>query len=132
MAEFAIEKKTVLIVDDDPHIVELVKDTLGGTAYTVLGATSGYEALQTLHTQKIDMAIVDIMLSDGNMDGYEVCKHIKKNKETQAVPVLMLSAKKELDDKLSAVDAGADDYMAKPFVPDELAKRVRLNLFLNP
>lgn len=131
MMKKSSEKKTVLIVDDDPHILELVKDTLG-MGYSVLSATTGYEALQTLHTRNVDMAIVDIMLSDGKMDGYEICRHIKKNKETQHVPVLMLSAKKELDDKLTAVDAGADDYMAKPFSPEELAKRVRLNLFLNP
>ncbi len=124
------EKKTVLIVDDDPHIVELVKDTLGAAAYTVVGAYSGFEALQTMQTQKVDLLILDLMLG-GNMDGYELCKHIKKSKETERIPVMILSAKNAMDDKLEAVYSGAVDYMSKPFVPEELAKRVRLNLNLH-
>ncbi len=126
----ADEKKTVLIVDDDPHIVELVKDTLGAASYTVVGALSGFEALQTVQTQKIDLLIVDLMLG-GHMDGYELCQHIKKNKETERVPVMILSAKTAMDDKIQAVSSGAVDYMSKPFVPEELAKRVRLNLNLH-
>ena len=124
------ERKRVLIVDDDPNIVELVKDTLGHAQYDVVGAYSGFEALQTLQTQKVDMLVVDLMLST-NMDGYELCKQVKKNKETERIPILILSAKSQMDDKLNAVYAGADDYMPKPFLPEELAKRVRLNLNLH-
>ena len=123
------EKKTVLIVDDDVAIVSLIKDTLANNSYDLIGAHSGFEALQTLHTQRVDMVIADIMLTE-HMNGYELCKQIKGKKETAHVPVLMLSAKKEMDDKLHAVYAGADDYMAKPFSTEELAKRVRLNLHL--
>lgn len=123
------EKRKVLIVDDDVAIVSLIKDTLANPSYDLVGAHSGFEALQTLHTQKVDMVIVDIMLTE-HMNGYELCKQIKEKKETAHIPVLMLSAKKELDDKLHAVYAGADDYMSKPFSTEELAKRVRLNLQL--
>ena len=123
------EKKRVLIVDDDVAIVSLIKDTLANSSYELVGAHSGFEALQTLHTQRVDMVIADIMLTE-HMNGYELCKEIKGKKETAHIPVLMLSAKKEMDDKLHAVYAGADDYMAKPFSTEELAKRVRLNLHL--
>ena len=124
------EKKTVMIVDDDPHIVQLVKDTLGAAVYTVVSAHSGFEALQTVQSQKIDLLIVDLMLG-GQMDGHELCQHLKKNKETERVPVMILSAKNAMDDKLQAVHSGAVDYMSKPFVPEELVKRVRLNLHLH-
>ncbi len=123
------EKKRVLIVDDDVAIVSLIKDTLANSSYELIGAHSGFEALQTVHTKQVDMMIVDIMLTE-HMSGYELCKQIKEKKETAHIPVLMLSAKREMDDKLNAVYAGADDYMAKPFSTEELAKRVRLNLNL--
>lgn len=124
------EKKKVLIVDDDPNIVELVKDTLTAAQYSVLGAYSGTEAMQLMEKEKVHMLVVDLMLSE-EMSGYEFCKKIKKSKETAGIPILILSAKSQLNDKLQAVDVGADDYMVKPFTPDELTKRVRLNLHLS-
>lgn len=124
------EKKKVLIVDDDPNIVELVKDTLTAAQYSVVGASSGHEALQLMEKEKVHLLIVDLMLSEA-MSGYDFCKTIKKTRETAGIPILILSAKSQLDSKLQAVDVGADDYMVKPFAPDELTRRVRLNLHLS-
>jgi two-component system, sensor histidine kinase ChiS len=125
-----MEKKTVLVIDDDPSIVELIKDTLGSTSYNLVGVYSGKEAVEAMSNGKIHMVVADIILTE-DMSGYDVCKHIKSNKATSMVPVMMLSAKNQMNDKLDAVDAGADDYMTKPFNPTELAKRVRLNLNLH-
>jgi DNA-binding response OmpR family regulator len=124
-----MEKKTVLVVDDDPNVVELIKDTLGESTYNLIGAYDGKEAVSILTKEKIDMVVADIILKE-EMSGYDVCKHVKTNKGTSRIPVMMLSAKGQMNDKLDAVDAGADDYMVKPFDPSELAKRVRLNLNL--
>ncbi|PIN78883.1 hypothetical protein COV16_05475 [Candidatus Woesearchaeota archaeon CG10_big_fil_rev_8_21_14_0_10_34_8] len=124
------ERRTVLVVDDEPHIVELIKDTLGNSLYTLVGAYTGQQAMEIMKTQKVDMVVADIILTE-EMSGYDVCKQIKANKDTCKVPVMMLSAKSQMEDKLDAVDAGADDYMTKPFNPGELAKRVRLNLSLH-
>jgi DNA-binding response OmpR family regulator len=124
------EKKTVLVVDDDPHIVELIKDTLGTTYYSLMGAYNGQQALEVLQTEKVDLVVADIILAE-DMSGYDVCKRIKENKDMSRIPVIMLSAKGQMEDKINAVDAGADDYMVKPFDPSELAKRVRLNLHLH-
>lgn len=124
------EQKAVLIVDDNPHILELVKDTFSKSAYTVFGARSGKEALQIAEQEKIDVIIADITLTE-QMNGYELCKRMKEKAETARIPVLMLSGRKDIDDKLKAVYAGADDYIAKPFSPEELAKRVRLNINLH-
>jgi DNA-binding response OmpR family regulator len=125
-----MEKKTVLVVDDDPSIVELIKDTLGSMSYNLVGAYNGKEAVSALSNGKVDLVVADIMLTD-EMSGYDVCKHIKSDKVMNKIPVMMLSAKNQMNDKLDAVDAGADDYMTKPFNPSELAKRVRLNLNLH-
>ncbi len=124
-----IEKKTVLIVDDDKNIVELIKDTLDSALYNCIGAYSGEEAITLLQAGNVDMVVADIMLTE-QMSGYEVCKMIKTNKNTSRIPVMIISAKNQMNDKLDAVDAGADDYMCKPFNISELAKRVRLNLNL--
>ncbi len=123
-------QKAVLIVDDDPTILELVKDILVTDFYVVHGAASGKAALDVLEEKKIDLIIADIMLS-AEMSGHELCKTIKGKEKTAKIPVLMLSARKEMDDKLNAVDAGADDYMVKPFSPEELVKRVKLNMNLH-
>ena len=124
------EQKAVLIVDDDSSILELVKDILVTDFYVVHGAASGKAALDLLEEKKIDLIIADIMLTE-DMSGHELCKAIKEKEKTAKIPVLMLSARKEMDDKLNAVYAGADDYMVKPFSPEELIKRVKLNMNLH-
>lgn len=123
-------QKTVLIVDDDPNILELVKDTLTIGKYIVHSAVSGKAALDLLQEKNVDLIIADIMLTE-DMSGHELCKTVKASSHTSKIPVLMLSGRKEMDDKLNAVYAGADDYMVKPFSPEELIKRVKLNMNLH-
>lgn len=110
-----MDKKKVMIVDDEAHIVELVKVCLEDTDYEILEAYTGQEALQKAKEEKPDLILLDVMLP--KMDGYEVCKQLKSNQETQNIPVVMLTAKGQEVDKVKGFQAGADSYMTKPFSP---------------
>ena len=120
------ERKNVLIVDDEPHIVNLIKLSLNKDKYDVTGAYSGREALLHIEKNTPDLVVLDLMMPGVN--GYELCKALRENSKTRNVPVLILSAKSQMNDKLHAIDVGADDYMTKPFDPMELVKRIKLNL----
>ncbi len=122
------KKRNVLVIDDEPHIVNLVKLSLGTKQYNIFGAYSGREALNLIRNQIPDIVILDIMMPGVN--GYEVCNALRENPKTKSVPIMILSAKSQMDDKLHAIDVGADDYMCKPFDPSELARRIKLNLSL--
>ncbi|WAM34819.1 response regulator transcription factor [Caldicellulosiruptor morganii] len=115
--------KSILIVDDEPHIVELIKFNLNKEGYTTFEAESGSAALDVLKNNKIDLVILDIMMS--GMDGYEVLKEIRFNKKTKNLPVILLSAKSEEIDKILGLELGADDYITKPFSVKELIVRVK-------
>ncbi len=119
-------KKRVLIVDDEPHIVNLVKLSLNNESYEVNGAYSAREAIRLMNSKSPDIVIVDIMMPGVN--GYELCQAIRQNPKTKDVPIIILSAKSQMNDKLHAIDVGADDYITKPFDPMELERRIRLNL----
>lgn len=110
----------VLIVDDEPSIVELVKFNLENAGYQTIQAASGTEALQKTQTEKIDLVILDIMLP--GMDGLEVCRRIRQESK---VPILMLSARTAELDRVLGLELGADDYLTKPFSPRELLARVK-------
>lgn len=120
--------KKVLIVDDEPHIVELVRVCLEDTDYEVLEAYDGEEALEKAYKEKPDLILLDVMMP--KMDGFEVCKALKTNKATHAIPVVFLTAKGQEVDKIKGFQSGADSYMTKPFSPlrllseleDKLAK----------
>jgi len=120
------EKKNVLIVDDEPHIVNLIKLSLNKEKYNVSGAYSAREALRFMDKDVPDLLVLDLMMP--GINGYELCKALRENPKTKNVPVLILSAKSQMNDKLHAIDVGADDYMTKPFDPMELVKRIKLNL----
>jgi two-component system, OmpR family, alkaline phosphatase synthesis response regulator PhoP len=124
--EIMDEKKNVLIVDDEPHIVNLIKLSLNKDQYDVTGAYSGREALLHIDKNIPDLVVLDLMMPGVN--GYELCKALRENPKTRKIPVLILSAKSQMNDKLHAIDVGADDYMTKPFDPMELVKRIKLNL----
>ncbi|HJV46298.1 MAG TPA: response regulator transcription factor [Bacillota bacterium] len=109
----------VLVVDDDPYICELVSLYLKKDGFQVLIATDGRECLNILHQESIHLIILDIMIPFIN--GWEVCKQIR---ETSEIPILMLSAKGENQDKVEGLTIGADDYVVKPFNPNELVARV--------
>ncbi|WP_078578715.1 response regulator transcription factor [Salipaludibacillus agaradhaerens] len=111
---------TLLIIDDDPHIRELVKLALRADGYDLIEAGSGTEALTILKRTPIDGAIVDIMLP--GVDGLRVCREIKHYYE---IPVLMLTAKGANSDKVKGFQSGTDDYLVKPFDPLELSYRIK-------
>jgi len=120
-------KKKILIVDDEPNIVKLIKIILNPRNYDLLEATNGLEALERVREHMPDLIILDLMMP--KMDGYAACGKIKENALTKAIPIIMLTAKRELDDKKKGIHLGADDYLTKPFNPNEL--RARVNALLN-
>jgi two-component system, OmpR family, response regulator len=110
----------ILIVDDDPHIRELVRVFLQNEGFTIAEAADGLAALATLETLKAELVIVDVMMP--NMDGWELCRELRASYD---MPVLMLTAKGETAQKIKGFQLGADDYLVKPFEPLELVMRVK-------
>ncbi len=111
---------TILVVDDDPHIVRALAITLKGQGYTVVTATDGQSALHSAAQRPVSVMILDLGLPD--MDGKAVISALR---EWSSVPILVLSARHGSSDKVEALDAGADDYITKPFGLDELLARLR-------
>ncbi|CAH0118224.1 Heme response regulator HssR [Paenibacillus sp. CECT 9249] len=110
----------ILIVDDDPHIRELVGLFLRNEGFDVYEASDGLEALELLESVKADMIILDVMMP--NMDGWKLCAELRKSYD---LPVLMLTAKGQTADKVKGFELGTDDYLVKPFEPVELVVRVK-------
>ncbi|MCF7862233.1 response regulator [Candidatus Woesearchaeota archaeon] len=118
--------KNVLIVDDEPQIVELVKLSLGDN-YKYLTAFNGEEALEKLKKSRPDLILLDIMMPKVN--GYQVLTKLKADPNLKKIPIIFLTAKGEWNDKMKALALGASsDYITKPFDPDDLKQRVR-NVF---
>ncbi len=111
---------TILVVDDDPGIVKVVRAYLEQAGFRVLVAQDGKRAMQIARHEKPDLVILDLMLPE--MDGWDVCRALRKESD---VPVIMLTARVEDTDKLIGLELGADDYVTKPFSPRELVSRVR-------
>jgi two-component system KDP operon response regulator KdpE len=114
------DKNKVLVVDDEPRVVQLVSMNLKLEGFDVISAADGYEALEKVTKGMPDIVILDIMMPD--MDGYETLKRIR---DLSPVPVIFLSVKGEEEDRVRGLDLGADDYITKPFSPRELVSRVR-------
>ena len=110
----------VLVADDEPRITKLVSIALGEEGFRVVTANGGEEALQKAEEVRPDIVLLDIVMPD--LDGIEVMRQLR---EQRPVPVILLTAKGATADKAKGLDLGADDYIAKPFHPDELAARVR-------
>ena len=113
----------VLIVDDEEHIVELLQFNLVNAGYKVITANNGLGALKKVKENKPDLLLLDLMLP--GMDGLDVCKEIKRDKETSKTSIIMLTAKSEELDKILGLELGADDYITKPFSIRELLARVK-------
>jgi two-component system OmpR family response regulator len=113
----------ILIVEDDPNILEALKYNLGKEGYDTLTAIDGVQALELARANKPDLIILDIMLP--RMSGFEVCRIVRKE---MAVPIIMLTARDDEIDKVTGLDLGADDYMTKPFSMRELMARIRAML----
>ncbi len=114
---------TIVIVDDDPSILELVKINLEMLGHTVISAPDGETGYALVQQHRPELVVLDVMMP--GVDGYTVCQRIRKNSEIKDVPVLMLTALGVVDDKVKGFDAGVDDYLVKPFEVPELMVRVR-------
>jgi response regulator RpfG family c-di-GMP phosphodiesterase len=106
-----------------PENVELIEAYLSVEPYDVITASSGKEAIQKLKEEKLDMILLDVMMPE--ISGYDVCKIVKNNPETQFIPVLMLTALSEIEDRIKGIEAGADDFLTKPINRLELKTRVK-------
>jgi two-component system KDP operon response regulator KdpE len=116
-----IDKERVLVVDDEPRLVTLVREILSATGFEVSAASSGIHAIETAALEKPALVLLDIMLI-GSIDGFEVARRIR---QFSKVPIIMLTAKVGESDLLKGFDAGADDYITKPFSSKELLARIR-------
>ena len=119
-------KKTIMVVDDNPDIITIVKTILEGRGYTVFSASSGPELLSLLPTKKCDLIILDIMMPE--MDGLEVLTRLKGKVETSTIPVILLTAKVQYEDVLGGYKLGADYYITKPFTSTQLVNGINLLL----
>jgi DNA-binding response OmpR family regulator len=113
----------ILVVDDDVNALRLIAYALHREGFETLTAKSGPEALQILSETPVDLVILDIMMPE--MDGYEVCRRIREQPATARLPVIMLTAKSQVEDKVRGFQVGADDYVTKPVLPAELIARVK-------
>ncbi len=109
----------VLIVDDEPRIINFLSSKLKASGYDVITASNGAEALEQVQAQEPDLMVLDVMMP--KMDGFETLKNLRA---FSSVPVIILSARDTNMDKIKGLDMGADDYLAKPFSPDELVARI--------
>lgn len=113
----------ILVVDDDPSALRLIGYTLRREGYEVATTTDGMEALTLVRQERFDLILLDIMMP--GMDGYEVCRRLRANPRTAGIPVIMLTARSMVKDKVSGFRSGTDEYITKPFLPQELVSRVR-------
>jgi DNA-binding NarL/FixJ family response regulator len=120
------DRKRLLLIDDDPNLILLVRDYLEFRGYEVLTADNGKEALDLLAQNLPDMIVCDIMMPE--MDGYALIENIRKNPRTSWIPVLFLSARGQSQDRIKGLNLGADVYMVKPFEPEELVAQVESSL----
>ncbi|MFS0788692.1 response regulator transcription factor [Shouchella sp. 1P09AA] len=113
------DRKKILIVDDEWTMRNLIKIYLQNNSYDVIEAKNGKEALETINREKCDLLLLDLMMPE--MDGYDVCKMVRENYD---IPILILSARKDWQDRVEGLNLGADDYLVKPFEPEELTARI--------
>ncbi|MBI3710729.1 MAG: response regulator, partial [Proteobacteria bacterium] len=116
-------KPQILIVEDETALVELVRYNLEAADYAVAVAADGEEALRAIAEGRPDLVILDWMLP--LVSGLEVCRQLRRKPETRSLPVIMLTARGEETDRIRGLETGADDYITKPFSPNELVARVR-------
>jgi two-component system, OmpR family, KDP operon response regulator KdpE len=123
----AMTSATVLVVDDEPQIRRVMRATLSAHGYTILEARNGLEAITKMRSERPDLVILDMNMPE--MDGIETCREIRSK---SSVPIIMLTVRSAEKDKVRALDAGADDYVVKPFGIEELLARIRAALRRSP
>jgi diguanylate cyclase (GGDEF)-like protein len=116
----------ILVVDDDPDIRDILKLTLSEENYEILEAADGEEALKLINSKTLDLVLLDYKIP--KIDGRQLCRIIKKDLLLRHLPVIMVTGKGDISDKVGGIDAGADDYIVKPFEPKELLARIRMIL----
>ena len=114
------KRKTILVVDDEPRMIGFIRMNLEVEGYQVIEASNGLEALDSIRTQLPDLLLLDVMMP--NLDGFETLRMLR---EFSDIPVIMLTAKGEENDKVLGLELGADDYITKPFGPRELSSRIK-------
>ena len=115
--------QTILAVDDDVDILDVLDMSLDADGFNVITAGDGLEALEKAESDLPDLILLDLMMP--KMDGFEVIDRLRANSQTRAIPVIMLTARTQINEKLQGLDAGADDYITKPFDLKELTARIR-------
>ncbi|MFL0195990.1 response regulator transcription factor [Clostridium sp. WILCCON 0269] len=118
-----MSKEKILIVDDEEHICELIKFNLENNGYKTIVASDGVEALKIAKEERPKLILLDVMLP--GMDGYDICKEIRRDESISSTPVIMITARGEEFDKVLGLELGADDYITKPFSVRELVARVK-------
>lgn len=118
-----MNKETILVVEDDEDILQLLTINLEAAGYQAVTATDGYQGLKLAQRNQPSLIVLDIMLP--GMDGFEVCKELKRHQETADIPVVMLTARGEEVDRIVGLELGADDYVVKPFSPREFLLRIK-------
>jgi len=116
-------KDKVLIIDDEEHIVELIRYNLENAGYDAVEAYNGVDGIKAAKNEKPTLILLDVMLP--MMDGLEVCRKLRKDDTTKHIPIIMLTAKSEEIDKILGLELGADDYITKPFSVRELLARIK-------
>jgi len=120
---FSDIRSKIILVDDEIDMLLPLKISLEAENYLVLGASNGFEAIELAKTNIPDLILLDVMMPE--MDGYEVCGRLKKDPVTRNIPVIMLTAKDAVREKVKGLDIGADDYVTKPFNLNELKARIK-------
>ena len=123
------KKAKILVVDDEPQNIRLLEANLLPKGYEVLAASSGKEALEAVTVNDIDLILLDIMMPE--MDGFEVTRRIRAEEATQLIPIVLVTALKETEDRIKGIDAGCDDFISKPFDKNEVLARVNTLLKLS-
>jgi DNA-binding response OmpR family regulator len=113
----------ILVLEDDPDILDVVQRNLEKAGFRVWGARTGQDALSILADEKVELAVLDVMLPD--ISGTEVCRRMRESDRHKAVPVIFLTARNEEHDRIYGFSVGADDYVPKPFSPRELVARIQ-------
>lgn len=116
----------ILVVDDEPDILDLVELSIASEGFDVIKATNGEEAIQQAERESPQLILLDISMP--GMDGFETLEALRENPETEAIPVILLTARAQISDKLRGISSGAEDYITKPFNPSELIERVKSSL----
>ncbi|HEY5811640.1 MAG TPA: response regulator transcription factor [Terrimicrobiaceae bacterium] len=114
---------TVLVVEDEPDVVDLLRNNLTKAGFSVLIASDGLKGLELARKKRPEIIVLDLMLP--GMDGYSVCKALKRDPDTEVLPIIMLTARGEPTERVQGLEMGADDYVTKPFSPRELVLRIQ-------